>query len=69
MIINKKGQEWLVKKIYPNFYLCVNRFGIRECFLKFEVDGVPKLVLEKQEDLYRGQQWQNYINGQYAEVV
>lgn len=44
MIITRKGQEWLIKKIYPKYYLCTNRLGIRECFLKSEIDGVPDFM-------------------------
>lgn len=54
MIITRKGQDWLIKKIYPNFYLCVNKIGIRECFSKFEVDGVPDF-------LGKGKQYVFYI--------
>lgn len=54
MIITRKGQEWLIKKIYPKFYLCTNRLGIRECFLRTEIDGVP-------DYLGKGNQYLFYI--------
>lgn len=54
MTIIHKNQEWQVIKIYPYFYLCRSRLGFRECFLKTEIDGIPKLILKKQEELYKG---------------
>lgn len=32
MTIVVKGKMWTVIKKYPNFYLCINKKGIRECF-------------------------------------
>lgn len=52
-----KGKELI--KIYPAFYLCkktIMRNGkkieIRECISKFEVDGVPKISLDKRQLIY-----------------
>lgn len=32
-----KGKTWKVIKRYPSFYLCINDYGIRECFSRFEL--------------------------------
>lgn len=47
-----KGKEWKVIGIYPSFYLCKNELGLRECFLKTEIDGVPKISLDKRQLIY-----------------
>lgn len=47
-----KGKTYELIKVYPNFYLCRSELGYKECFSKFEIDGVPNHLIYKQEQVY-----------------
>lgn len=32
MTLVVKGKMWNVIKRYPTYYLCIDKYGIRECF-------------------------------------
>lgn len=38
MTLVVKGKTWKVIKRYPSFYLCINDYGIRECFSIYDFD-------------------------------
>lgn len=51
-MILKKGRAYEIIKIYPNFYLCESDLGYKECFSKYEIDGVPRQIIYKQSQMY-----------------
>lgn len=45
-------RKFVVIKEYPCFYLAQNELGFKECFLKGDVDGIPRKIIYNYEKLY-----------------
>lgn len=52
MRISKQGKEWRVIKVYKKFYLCECEIGYKECFSKFEIEGVSNRLTKHNKILY-----------------
>lgn len=46
-----EGKEWKLIKEYDKYYLMEDKYGIKECFLKIDIDGVEKQRLKKEPTL------------------